>query len=258
MKKILIASLLLSIVSLASAQTQLWNWRFGDSDPGASAGNTVTGLTRDTLGGVHLTVAGSPTYSADTPLGSSSLSILLHGAGEGLSTTTNPSLSSGNTYFIEMWFKPTSGTNSSLLYYNGDASFSGFGLYLSGTTLSFLRGGLSDQTVGTVNVNAWNYAALVYDGGANVSRVYLNNGTTATYTGTAGFNSYTGHTGDMSVANSFNGYVDTASLYAFTSGTFSTSMLNYATPVPEPSTYAALAGLAALGLVAWRRRTARA
>jgi len=28
--------------------------------------------------------------------------------------------------------------------------------------------------------------------------------------------------------------------------------------VPEPSTYAALAGLAALGLVAWRRRQARA
>lgn len=55
--------------------------------------------------------------------------------------------------------------------------------------------------------------------------------------------------------------IDTALFQNSFNGSFSLSQtgnslyLNYAA-IPEPSTYAALAGALALGLAAWRRRTA--
>ena len=51
----------------------------------------------------------------------------------------------------------------------------------------------------------------------------------------------------------FTGSIDQARIFTFTSGTFNTGMLSYSA-VPEPSTYAAILGLLALGLAAWRRR----
>lgn len=55
-------------------------------------------------------------------------------------------------------------------------------------------------------------------------------------------------------STSYTGWADDLKFFTYAQGTFSVSQLDYASAIPEPSTYAALAGVTALGVAAWRRR----
>lgn len=247
------------LVSAASAQTLLHQWRFGENDPGAADFGLITTTTAQ-VGGNTLTSTGTVRYLANTPGVASSLSAAFYTTNGSFTGNTITSLGPSSSFIMEGWFSfdgtPATGTN--VLFYNGNPSSTGLGLYVTGSTLQFLRGGQGDATVGTVNVNHWNYVAIVYDNGQ--SSVYLNGATTPSYSGAVSFAGYSGSDASEKfyIGSGFLGAVDELRVSSF-SGSFSTSMLSYASisAVPEPSTYAALAGLAALGLVASRRRALR-
>lgn len=256
MKRILPAFLLGAFCAATlSAQTIVAQWRFGEGDAGASNGSTIGAITKDSVGSTDLTRTGSATYTSATP-GNGSTLAALGDTSVAFSGNSLTSLSTNSSFFMEVWFKPTSVTGAQTLIYNGDGSFRGLGLYLLGTDLRILAGGQFDNpTNGVVSPGNWNYAALVWDNRS--VNVYLNSVAAPVYSATRDFNA--ADVGDSIFFGGLNGGYDEASVMTFTSGTFNTAMLNYSTvAVPEPSTYAALAGVAALGLVAWRRRAVRA
>lgn len=244
--------------AIASAQTVTHLWRFGDSDPGA-ADNGLIATTTDQVGGNALTANNTVRYLANTPGTASSLSAAFYGVSSSFTGNVDANLGPSSSFIIEGWFSfdGTPATGANILFYNGNPSASGLGLYVTGNTLQFLAGGQSDITIGTVNVNHWNYVALVYENGQ--TSTYLNSNTASSYTGAVSFGGYSGDPAEkFYVGGGFYGAVDELRVSTFT-GSFNTSMLSYSaiSAVPEPSTYAALAGLAAFGLVVWRRRAVR-
>ncbi|MBX3736812.1 MAG: LamG domain-containing protein [Candidatus Didemnitutus sp.] len=243
------------LAATLSAQTILAQWRFGEGDAGATNGGAVGATTTATVGSDLSLVSGAATYANSTPGGGSTLSVDMNAAAQ-FSTAAYTALTNGSSFIMEMWFKPTSVTGDQYLLYNGDTSNNGIGLYLHNSGVQLLQGGHVDETANaTVSAGQWNYAALVWDAGT--ARVYVNDISAPTFTAGRSIND---PTGTFVLGINYAGGVDEARISTFTSGTFNTSMLNYASvsAVPEPSTYAALAGVAALGLVAWRRRQARA
>lgn len=260
MKRLLRLALLGSaLATVASAQTLLHQWRFGENDAGAANGGTVTTVV-DHVGSLNLTASGAVTYTNTTAGAASSLAAAF-GAGGSFSGTEDSSLTPDSSFIVEGWFylNGTPPATTSLLYYNGNPSNNGIGLYVWGTRLDVMQGGKSDVIAGQLNADQWNYVALVYANGSY--QAYINSDSVASYTGSSSFNDFTGGGGGLGtyIGPGFAGSIDELRVSSFT-GSFSTSMLSYnsISAVPEPSTYAALAGLAALGLVAWRRRQARA
>lgn len=262
MKRLLSLALLGSaLVAAASAQTLVHQWRFGENDSGAANGGTVTTVT-DHVGTLDLTASGSVTYTNSTAGAASSLAAAF-GTGGSFLGAVDSALMPGSSFIVEGWFylNGTPPATTNLLYYNGNPSNNGIGLYVDGTRLDIMQGGKSDVIAGHLNANQWNYVALVYSNGSYQS--YINSDVSPSYTGSGSFNDYSGGGGGLGtyIGPGYAGSIDELRVSTFT-GTFNTSMLSYsaisASPVPEPSTYAALAGLAALGLVAWRRRQARA
>lgn len=247
----------LTLAAPLSAQTLINQWRFGESDAGAVAGNTFGATATATVGATNLTVTGTITYSNNTGGTGSTLSGSL-GSDSYFSTDVITSLTPTSSFIMETWFKPTTATGSRLLIYNGNASTTGIGLLLSGANVDVLRGGNTDTAVAGYNLNQWNYAALVYDGTAGSIKVFVNGATTPAYTLASGgaFNALTGVSQTFSVGQGLLGSVDETRISTFTTGTFSTSMLSYGSmsAIPEPSTYAAIFGACALGLAAYRRR----
>ncbi len=244
----------------ASAQSLVHQWRFGENDGGAANGGAVTTVT-DHVGSLTLTASGTVTYTGNTAGAGSSLAAAFDTTGSFVGAA-DESLTSEGSFIIEGWVRPdgTPSAGSKFLFYNGNASWSGIGLMVSGSTVQVLAGGAFDQNVGTLNADAWNYVALVYSN-SDIS-IYINNTSAPSYSG-GYFRDYSlatmnGQPNNFSVGGSFAGAIDELRVSTFT-GSFSESMLSYSamSAVPEPSTYAALAGLAALGLVAWRRRAVR-
>jgi len=260
MKRFLRLALLGSVlVVAASAQTLLHQWRFGENDAGAANGGSVT-TAKDNVGTLDLTTSGTVTYTSSA-VGAPSTLAATFGTGGSFVGAEDSGLTPGSSFIVEGWFylNGTPPATTNLLYYNGNPSNNGIGLYVTGTALQAMEGGRSDVNAGTLNANQWNYVALVYSNGNY--RTYVNSDSVASYSGSGSFNDYFGGGGGLGtyIGPGFAGSVDELRVSTFT-GSFNTSMLSYNTisAVPEPSTYAALAGLAALGLVAWRRRQARA
>jgi hypothetical protein len=238
-----------TLLTSLPAQSLVSQWRFGEDDPGATNGGAVNATTKDAVGSTDLTRSGSATYTSATP-GSGSTLAVSGSSAVSFSGTALTSLSQTSSFIMEIWFRPTSLSGSQTLIYNGDGSFRGLGLYTSGTALHILAGGQFDNATGANAVlNAWNYAALVWDNGS--ANVYLNSTSAPVYTAARNFNAANGS--DSIFFGSLSGSFDEARISTFTSGTFNASMLG-ASAIPEPSTYAAIAGALGLGFVMWRRR----
>ncbi|MBI5426538.1 MAG: LamG domain-containing protein [Opitutae bacterium] len=243
------------LAATLSAQTILAQWRFGEADAGAANGGAVGVSTTASVGSNLSLASGAATYTNSTPGSGSSLAVDMNASAQ-FSTAAYSALTNGSSFIMEMWFKPTSVTGDQYLLYNGDTSNNGLGLYLHNSSVQLLQGGHIDEAANaTVTAGQWNYAAIVWDAGT--ARVYVNDTSAPTFNAGRAIND---PTGTFVLGINYAGAIDEARISTFTSGTFSTSMLNYSSvsAVPEPSTYAALAGLAALGVVAWRRRQARA
>jgi len=198
------------------------------SEIGFSSDFTVASLTFNTgvavgnkitgLAGAGLTVNGAITNNTSN---SQILNVIVTAGGN--ATWTGPIQYSNNVTF---------GTRQITLV--GTHTFSGAELNFTLTNASTygrLLGAFTSTFAGTINI-------------------------TGAYTGTAG-DSFDFTTGNFSGAT-----LNTASLPTLSSGLawntssfLSTGVLSV-TAVPEPSTYAALFGVASLGFVAWRRRRA--
>lgn len=176
-----------------------------------------------------------------------------------------------NTYFYGTWEASgnTSGTNSP------NASFSqGSGVYNIDATNATNADNSKIEFFYSPNTSISSFTQLTV-----IAQALTNNAATSfqvilldsgAKTATATFNASSFLVGSYSTASSaltFSSGFNTAAIDsmiitgAIPSGTarFNFSFDNIsATAVPEPSTYAALAGCLALGLVAWRRRSASA
>jgi hypothetical protein len=270
-KNMLIGVLALTATASVQAATITGYWRLGEDDVSAVAGNQVSNANGGTLGAVGLryqsynttnptytTIPANPNNPSGSTLGvtfgSSGAPVLRQDAVTGYNYSDN--------FGMEIWVKTDSASQTGAIFFNGAYNAStGFGLYQNGSNYTAVFG---DGTVGGLSIGsfaasttAWTHLALVQDslafGGA---RFYVNGSliTTATPTGFIPTSSqsyeYLSIGALYNTAEPFNGSVDDARLFTFTSGTFNASTdLLYST-VPEPSAYVLmLLGLSALVLL---------
>lgn len=129
------------------------------------------------------------------------------------------------------------------------------GLTLNGGTLklggTFSQGFSTALTVGANSV-------IDFGGGAGAGTISFGNSNTAAWTGTLTISNYVAGSDALRFGTSAAGLSPTQ-LASINFGGIAAQMdaAGFVSPVPEPSTYAGLAGVAALGFAAYRRRVAR-
>lgn len=231
--------------------TVIGSWTMGDNDAGAANGVSVNStLTAAT--GTNLTLAGSGlTYTSTVdPQTSGSLAVNFNGSGH---YTTSSNLGLSTSFVMETWVNFSSLSTTQWVMLVGNGATSGAGILLTNSTLNAAKSGVNQWGAVSISTNTWYHVALVVDGSSNAA-LYLNGNlvTGSGFTAVSSFNSNFSLGGDESGSARLTGILDDTKVFTYT-GTFNTSMLNY-TAVPEPATWAALAGLSVLGLACWRRR----
>lgn len=244
-----------TLAAAAHGQTLVHHYAGGEDDGSVSSGHAVTTTIDSGLTGTNLTSMGNAVIYASITSGSgSSLSYNFDGDSYLASSAPDAALGNTDSFFMELHFTTFDTATTSALLYNGNTFSSGIGLYLYGGQLSILRGGVALTQIAPVAADTWNYAAVVYDHGSG--SVYLN-GTSYAIDLSGGFGSIDNGAlsigGSDSGADLFSGLIDDVRISSFASGTFTPSMLS-SSAVPEPATYAAFFGLAALGATVGLRR----
>lgn len=241
-----------------SAQTTTHLFRAGENDSGAGNGLALAATTVDAVGSTNLSLVGtgSATYTSSTFVSGSSLAFVFTG-GNSYAGAVDTSLTTSASFAMELWFKASSLSTTQALFYNGDTGGNGVGLFLDGSNLVGMAGGRFMATgETTLTTGTWYHAALVSSGG---TITYYLNGVSEISRSANFIDPISGALsigGNNSGDELFTGTIDQAKIFTFTSGSFNTGMLSYSA-VPEPSTYAAILGLAALGLAVWWRRAGR-
>ena len=242
--------------SLASAQTTLHLYRGGEDDTGSVAGDVHAGLLVDAAGNTNLAAAFGQ-YTSSTP---GPASTLAYGFNQNNSNgafaggQTNLSLTNTSSFAMELWFKATSLFFNQALFHNGR-----IGIYIFEGQVAIHRAGIALDNIGAAQQDVWTHVAFAYDDGTLTG--FLNGTQVNIGTELSFFNPITGFELLLALSPSssdqFRGDIDHARIFSFAPGTFNASMLSYpASAIPEPATFTALAGLAALGLAATRRRRA--
>lgn len=155
---------------------------------------------------------------------------------------------------IELLFKnpgSTSGTTASVIFSVGDPSSNGLSIVYNPATNRIQGQVNGQQTFGSAEYNAgtWNSAVIVNNGTTttlwlnSIVASALNLNPTAS---SSNWHAFVNSGGGVS----YTGQADNIRVFTFT-GTYTAANIS---AIPEPSTYAALLGLGALGWVAWRRR----
>lgn len=165
-------------------------------------------------------------------------------------------------YGIEVWVKPSTASGFIAQFGNtGGGVGAGLSLSYSGGQYqyregaTFVNSGIS--LAGAGSLSGWDHVAIVRDAG--VTTFFVNGASVASSSANPGLAAPNNEwlwwviPGD---GVRYLGMADNLKFFTFATGTFSSSQLDYASAVPEPSTYAAIAGALALGFVAYRRRKA--
>lgn len=247
------------LTTALSAQTTLVLYRGGEGDSGAADGVSLIDPAFDSSGNNYDTAANGSggTYTSSTTVSGSTLAYNFND-GSYLQGDVLASLTDTTSFGMELWFQtPTLSGGSQMLFNNGNSGGSGIGLYLLNDSLQVIRGGIVTTTITTLTDNSWHYVALVYDGTSSSFDAYFDS--SKLITGFAApFNAPTTglYLGSSNNGDTFAGSIDEARIFTFSDGSFSTAMLSNPalSSVPEPSTYAAIVGLCALGLAAWHKR----
>ena len=229
--------------------TILHQFRLGDDDPGAIAGNLFNITTVDSEGSADLHRKGSVFYSSDVPFPA------LDGKTNAFSATftgelpTELSASSSllpfdDNFGMELYVKILTGGGFRSYPLASDA-----GALWDGFNLEILRGGFTghvNQFVGNLSFptpGTWYHLALVRDQGVNRFYVDGRDRGTSLYTPNPErtFFQIGGHS---STGHALHGLIDEVRLFTFEPGEFSTKDL-LINQVPEPAT----TGLVAVGLM---------
>lgn len=252
MRSLVRCFVLSALLSLSAQATIILiaDYRLGDNDPGAVAGNPVNSTTLDSSGnGNTMNLVGSGTY-VNTPTG---LGVNLNGTAAGYSTGVFSTLTDNFGVEVRV-FSNNSPANSQVIFYNGSTSFNGWGLYEAAGTWGILYGGVGYYSV-AVTANQWVTLAMVRASGTTT--LYLNGVAQLTTTDLpktpAGILALGDKNAGIPGNGFFSGMVDQARVFSFAAGTFAagTDLLE---PVPEPSTWALMGlGLAAVGYARRRR-----
>jgi hypothetical protein len=239
-------------------------YRMGEADPGAVAGQAGNFITNDSVGSSPLTLSpsGSSVYSSDVAASAfayTGSTLCLSLVGNSFYSGSNVITSLTDNIGIEGWFRPSVlpaggfGGGGQALAYLGDTGQNGFGLFIFGTELYGLYGGVRFLPTGrSASINSWTYFALVRDGG--FTTLYVDGTTPIPSDGTAPAPALSGlKIGSNGSEEFFGGYADEVRVFSFAPGQFSTSDLLIA--VPEPSAcITVLAGLACGVYSLFRRR----
>jgi hypothetical protein len=264
----LVASLGLGGVAIPAQATitVLNQWHLGEADAGASASGAGAATTVDSVGGFNLNKVGTPAYAADVPANiGSNLSMAFNGMTDEYVASGVASALTDN-FGIEAWVKSDGTTaGNGGIFYNGNTSTSGWGLYRLGASYGMLYGGNIAANVAPISTT-WTELALVRNNGTTT--VYVNG--VGSYTTTIGPNPPVGGVaiggnplGSLSPPVAppefFGGKIDEVRIFSFAPGQFSANDLNLPPPLPTPMLSPRSLGLLALGLfgLAWlglRRR----
>jgi hypothetical protein len=245
-------ALFLAGLVAARAQTTINLYRGGENDSGATNGSLVIGVT-DEAGSTNLARSGSVHYSNNTPGPASTFAFTFDSGGH-LTGFSALELTITASIAMEVWFNVGSVYSPQGLFY-----LEGIGLHFEAGQVYLALSNVPNYEIPVLlGANTWHHAALVWDNGAltgyvNGMATFFGTGLTFTTDGGAGAKLIIGQNTDGTAP--LSGLIDHARIFTFATGTFNPSMLSYpASAIPEPSTYAALFGAAALGLAAWRRR----
>jgi hypothetical protein len=248
-------ALLLGTLVAAHAQTNVHFFTGGENDPGAANGAVVNNPTLDSAGSSNLTRTGDVTYTTNTPGANSTLAYQFTTGSGYLLGATNTTLTNESSFAMELWFQTPFANTQQALFHNGH-----IGLYVyNGVSVHRAGIALNKIGVGPLSASTWYHVAFVWDAGTLTG--YLQGTPTFIGSGLDFSNPTAGNAlviGSTSLGGDpFMGTIDHARIFEFAPGTFNTSMLSYPASaiavVPEPSTYAAILGLIALGFVIVRR-----
>lgn len=292
--RFLTASLALALISLAcagrlGAQTLLLQYEFNDS--GTSTANGVSGgpvanFVDSSGAGVdlHSSGTGASTRGPSNTVGdlafdnTSATGMGSAGTG-GKAVVSGTQIFGGLTQFtVTGWYNASAATGSSgaRLFTTNDGREA---LYFAGATGLTLAVNGANAPTGTTTVSstntftttgAWVFFAVTYDGTLTSNNVKFYSGGSDSVTGSAiGAGTGSANAGTLAATSTtlniggttannrpFDGLMDDFRIYSgvLNLAAVEAIRIDGITAIPEPSTFAALVGVAAVGLVALRRR----
>jgi hypothetical protein len=250
LRAFLLSALALLGPKMAQAQTALVNLDFENSgDRFAQTGTAAT---------TFATGKGNVTFGSGIGGGTAAV----FDGSSSLRASGNP-VTNGLT--VAFWMNTTSSYGGGSNWYGGAGLVDGelpsdtadWGLSLLGNKVAFGIGASDYTLISTTSVNtgAWIFVAGTWDT-SGVMKLYVNGTLEANYTTASTANRRTDNQffiGQDVGGGTYTGSLDQIRIYGVALNAGQISAL-HASAIPEPSTYAALLGAAALGLACYRRR----
>jgi hypothetical protein len=243
------------VASSASAATLVGEWNFDNSDLDntGSTGATHDGTASGTLTYATSTLFGGTGQALDASVASSYMSIDNSSTGAGYVDTFD-----GTSFSVSLWMKadPSTGAWKSIADKGnpGAATPYGWDIRKSGSSTN-ARADINNTSTevtwfSDVFDNEWHHIVMTVDSANNLVSSYLDAGTADT--GAVTLNTVTAN--DALNFGQYIGLIDEIKFYDGVLTSEQVTSLNTTNAIPEPGSYALLAGLAGMAFVMARRR----